>query len=421
MNPILPNNHYVPDAEARVWADGKMYLYGSYDICKHDFYCSDKYHVFSSSDLTNWIDHGVSFTAESIPWHNPHWKYLFAPDCLFHNGLYYLYFCMCDGDSGVASSSSPYGPFKNAVKIEGIDEYQEIDPAVLVDDDNSVYYYWGQHKAKGAKMLNPSTIDKSTLCADLITEEEHGFHEGASIRKRNGIYYLVYTDVSRGAATCLSYATSNSPLGPFKKGGVIINNTDCDAKSWNNHGSIAEFNGQWYIFYHRSSQRSKYNRRVCVEPIYFNKDGSINEVEMTTQGISNPINAGITIDAYRACILSGSVGSEVTIENGTHNEYLSHIKNGDFVCFKYLDFKDGFSEFEANVSSVSEGGKIEIRLDNSDGKIIGICDIKNTNDLQNFINVSCEIEQATGVHSLYLVFKSNSEYLFNLKSFKFKY
>lgn len=89
------------------------------------------------------------------------------------------------------------------------------------------------------------SIDPSTLCTNLINEAEHGFHEGASIRKRNGIYYLVYTDISRGRATCLSYTMSHSPLGPFEKKGVIIDNTGCDPQTWNNHGSIAEFNGRW--------------------------------------------------------------------------------------------------------------------------------------------------------------------------------
>ena len=47
----------------------------------------------------------------------------------------------------------------------------------------------------------------------------------ACMRKRNGIYYIVYTDISRGKATCLSYAMSDKPLGPYKKGGVIIDNS----------------------------------------------------------------------------------------------------------------------------------------------------------------------------------------------------
>ena len=90
--------------------------------------------------------------------------------------------------------------------------------------------------------------------------------------------------ISRGRATCLDYATSISPLGPFEKGGILIDNTGCDPQSWNNHGSINEFNGQWYVFYHRSSQGSKFNRRVCVEPITFRADGSPAPTKNTGSG-----------------------------------------------------------------------------------------------------------------------------------------
>jgi len=73
-------------------------------------------------------------------------------------------------------------PFTNAVPVEGADGYA-IDPAVLLDDDVQVYYYWGQFHLRGAK-LRP----------DLINEVEHGFDKG-SIRKRNGLYYLIYADI----------------------------------------------------------------------------------------------------------------------------------------------------------------------------------------------------------------------------------
>ena len=147
-----------------------------------------------------------------------------------------------------------------------------------MDDDGEVYYLWGQFNLRGAKLTKDMQIDESTLETAILTEQEHGFHEGASLRKRNGKYYLVYTDISRGKATCLSYAIADKPLGPYRKGGVIIDNIYCDPSTWNNHGSIEEFCGQWYVFYHRSSQNTIVNRRVCAEPVYFNEDGTINEV-----------------------------------------------------------------------------------------------------------------------------------------------
>ena len=102
---------------------------------------------------------------------------------------------------------------------------------------------------------------------DLVTEEEHFFHEGSSMRKIGDTYYYVYADMERGKPTSLGYSTSKSPLGPFTYQGIIIDNDGCDPASWNNHGSIECVNGQWYVFYHRCSRGVQQHRRLCIEPI----------------------------------------------------------------------------------------------------------------------------------------------------------
>jgi arabinoxylan arabinofuranohydrolase len=423
MNPILPVQHFVPDAEARQWQDGRMYIYGSYDINGGTTYCSYEYHVFSSADLVHWEHHGESFRSTGadtdVPWAE---KPLYAPDCIYHNGRYYLFFCLSDGSEGVAESPLPTGRFTNAVPVEGADG-DGIDPSAFVDDDGQVYYYWGQFNLRGGRLrpdlkgIEPDSIDR-----ELINEAEHGFHEGASIRKRGGIYYLVYTDISRGRATCLAYATSTLPLGPFKKGGIIIDNTGCDPQTWNNHGSIAEFNGKWYVFYHRSSQASNFNRRVCVEPIVFNQDGSIDEVEMTTQGVSGPPDARAIMEAWRACLLSGQVRTESAGPDQKwtgFREHLSMIHDGDWAAYKYLDFGSGVSTFRVEAGSLAYGGEIEVRLDASDGPLVGTCAVKNTGGWQKWQTFDCPIQAAEGVRALYLVFRGLPGRLFNLNSFSF--
>jgi arabinoxylan arabinofuranohydrolase len=314
-------------------------------------------------------------------------------------------------------SDSPTGPFTGAVPVAGADG-DAIDPAALVDEDGQVYYYWGQFNLRAAR-LRPDLkgIEADSLIPALITEAEHGFHEGASIRKRNGIYYLVYTDISRGRATCLAYATSHNPLGPFAKRGIIIDNTGCDPQSWNNHGSIAEFNGQWYVFYHRSSQASNFNRRVCVEPIHFNVDGSIDEVEMTTQGISAPLDASAGIEAWRACLLSGQVRtgavgpSEYSAE---YREHLTLIHPGDWAAYKQIDFGNDVSTFTARAGSLSYGGTIELHLDHPDGPLVGACEVARTGGWQKWQDFTCPVQGANGVHPLYLVFQGRQGRLFDL-------
>jgi arabinoxylan arabinofuranohydrolase len=358
VNPILPIGVYVPDAEAHVGADGRMYIYGSWDIVNND-YCSTIHHVFSSADLLNWTDHGEIFHSagahDDVPWSDAK---LYAPDAIYKNGTYYLYFCLSDGGEGVATSTSPYGPFTNASQIAGI---SGIDPAIFVDDDGQAYYYWGQFNSHAAKLKpNMIEIDTATIKDNVLTEATHHFHEGSSMRKRNGIYYYVYADIERnGTPTCLGYATSTSPLGPFTYRGVIIDNAGCDPAVWNNHGSIAQYNGQWYVFYHRSSHGTRFLRRVCVEPITFNADGTIPEVTMTSQGAGGPLGATAQTEAELACKLSGTVHSEDCGEGG---EDLGYISNGDYAVYKNIDFGSGVSGFSARVASAGTGGNIEIRL-----------------------------------------------------------
>lgn len=387
-----------------------MYLYGSYDISGRTSYCSWEYHVFSSADLVHWEHHGESFRStgpdSDVPWTGAP---LYAPDCVYYNGRYYLFFCNADNSEGVSESLSPTGRFTNAFPIEGANG-DAIDPAVLVDDDGQVYYYWGQFHLRGAK-LRPDlrAIQPETLCTDLITEADHGFHEGASIRKRNGLYYLVYTDISRGRATCLAYATSRSPLGPFTKRGILIDNTGCDPETWNNHGSIASFNGQWYLFYHRSSQASNYNRRVCIEPITFNADGSIDEVEMTTQGAGGPLPATRPIEAWRACLLHGRVHTAADGPTDTDPnvyERLTHIHHNDWAAYKYVDFEaQPVDTFVARAGSPTHGGTIEIRLDQPYGELIGTCDVSRTGGWQKWALHICPVKGARGVRAVYLVFR----------------
>ena len=91
LNPLLPPDVFVPDAEAHVWDDGRVYLYGSFDLSGNRSYCSDRYHVYSSADLRNWTDHGVSFSlaATKDGWAKDLGA-LYAPDCAFRNSVYYL-------------------------------------------------------------------------------------------------------------------------------------------------------------------------------------------------------------------------------------------------------------------------------------------------------------------------------------------
>jgi hypothetical protein len=421
MNPILPLQHFIPDVEARQWADGRLYLYGSCDIAGNTTYCSHEYRVFSTADLRTWQDHGVSFRSADA--HAGRESWLYAPDCICLDGRYHLCYCCADGSEGIAVSSHPAGPFSEAWGVAGADG-DAIDPAIFLDDDGSAYYFWGQFHLRGAK-LRPDLrgIDPATLDTAIITEAAHGFHEGASVRKRGGLYYLVYTDISRGRATSLGYAVSRSPLGPYEKRGIIIDNTGCDPETWNNHGSIAEFNGAWYVFYHRSSMASRFNRRVCIEPIQFDAQGDIAEVEMTTQGADPPIPATQPLAACRACLLHGHVrtGAQwADTPDAPWQECLTEIHNGDHATYRHLDFSIGVTSCRIRAASMAYGGTIEMRLDQPDGPLLGTCQIPHTGGWRCWTEITAPIAPPpTGVHAVHLVFCGGWGRLFDLAEFTF--
>ena len=404
--------------------DGRLYVYGSWDQ-QDDTYCSKQYRVFSTSDLREWTDHGISFSSAEVPWTGKAPFYpsvdwskptpfmrkmteeakqkknvkppayrpdmLFAPDAIHFRGRYYLYFCMADGSEGVAVSDRPEGPFHQPVRLP----CGGIDPSVFVDRDGSAYYYWGQFYSRGAK-LNPSMTGfvPGTEVSNLITETDHYFHEGSSMRRRGDIYYYVYASVERGKPTTLSYATSTSPLGPFIHRGVVIDNAACDPKCWNNHGSIEEVNGQWYVFYHRSSRASEYHRRLCIEPIRFRDDGTIIEAKMTSQGPGEPFKIGEVIHAWRACEVHG--GAWIGPDSGGQ-EILTITDDGNEALFRYVEF--GRSPKHVTFNGTG-GGQIEVYLDDSTTPITR-CQVTNG-------TATAPIKQkiAPGRYTLRLVFRS---------------
>jgi len=374
----------------------------------------------STTDMVNWeIEENVFWSKgdnDQVPYSD---ALLFAPDCMYKDGTYYMYYCQPDrnGAEGVATSENPTGPFVDGKKMNllGI---EEIDPCVFMDDDGQAYYIWGQFEAKIAKLKpNMTEIDSTTLVPDLLTEKEHYFHEGGYMVKRNDIYYFVYAHSGRAnMPTSIAYAMSESPMGPFKYGGVIIDNDHCDPGNWNNHGSIVEFNDQWYVFYHRSTHNSKMMRKACTEPIFFNEDGTINEVEMTSQGAGPPLNPLQKIEAERACLLHGNLRIEAISEN---EEALMKIHNQDKACFKYLDFKEGFTKFSARVKSGTSGGSINIHIEQPWGPSLGSLEVAATDNNQ-WLELSCEVESASGIQVLWLNFYGSNEELFEIDWIKFE-
>jgi arabinoxylan arabinofuranohydrolase len=287
-NPFI-TTMYLADPSARVWDDGRLYVYPSHDIdpprgCD----LMDHYHVFSTDDMVNWKDHGEILCADDVPWGRKEGGFMWAPDCAYKNGTYYYYFPHPSGTDwnntwkvGIATSKYPDRDFKVQGYLEGLgDPFAMIDPCVFIDDDGQAYFYYGGGgRMIGVKLKeNMTEIDGEVKTMTGMKD----YHEGPWIFKKDSKYYLMYADnhVEPGnrAANRLNYCWSDNPLGPWEYKGIVLGPTDCDTS----HGSIVKYKGHWYLFYHNCSISHQGNlRSICVDKLYFNDDGTIQTVTQT--------------------------------------------------------------------------------------------------------------------------------------------
>jgi arabinoxylan arabinofuranohydrolase len=436
QNPFLPAWEYIPDGEPRVFGD-RVYIYGSHDKAGSKTFCDTKHVVWSAAlnDLTNWRMESVSFYSKAdengiddVPWSD---NDLYAPDVVEKDGKYYLYFYVVGAPGGLAVSETPGGPFKLVSKYKAPEGAphdfggwgQYIDPGVLVDDDGQVYIYWG-YKSSHMAQINPDNMYEilpNTYQADIIpTTAPFNFFEGASMRKINGTYYLIYAQGST-----LAYATSSKPTGPFAYGGVIIRNGR-DFPGGNIHGSLCNLNGQWYIFYHRMTNNTIMSRKACAEKVTIEPDGSIKEVDMTSLGFSESLNPYKETSAHIACVLKG--GNYITEVDSFSHPVIKNKANC-VIGFKYFDFGKKARRkpisFTAQIKNGVASGEMEIWIDADNaekGTKIGSVQINNSGvTTDNWQNISAKVNSVAGRRALYFKFVSDNktEMLGDLKSFSF--
>lgn len=316
-NPILPFGINMCDCEAHVLSDGLLHVIGSVDV-KDNEYCSTYYHHIYTSDMVNW-----TIERKFFEWNQEDGLKLYAPDFCEISGKIYVFFCLSDGREGYVFADDWAG-LKNArvnfLPIEG------IDPAVIVDGDR-IYLFWGQFHLNGAELHveEDGHLRIDNAVHNVLTEEEHYFHEGASIRKVGDDYYLLYASIINTKPTCLDVAVSKTIFGPYERIGTIIDNKNCDPGVWNNHGSIQCFKGQWYIFYHRSMNNSPYLRHLCLEPIDLCSVKSKKITKMTSIGPGDCLKQ---LSAYAYSELLGKAYAKIII----NNMYLC-VTTGDKIYF----------------------------------------------------------------------------------------
>lgn len=462
-NPYLPSWEYVPDGEPHIF-NNRLYVYGSHDQFGGNTYCMGPYVCWSApvDDLSDWTYHGVIYTGEKDVLNETGKRLMFAPDVVEKNGKYYLYYGL---DSSIAISVAiadrPEGPFEFYGNVRHADgqilgirpgDIQQFDPGVFKDDDGKVYLYSGfsttpevaerikkkfQHLKKEINIWTKGNFVME-LEDDMLTIknepkqllpgvsnakgsgfEGHEFFEASSMRKFKGKYYAIYSSV-QGHELC--YAISNYPDHDFVYQGVLHSNGNFGLSEkpmyyyGNNHGSVIEIKGNYYVFGHRHTHFSQYQRQGVAEMLHMNEDGTFDQAEMTSCGLNGkPLKGKGEYPAYIACVLQSKEGAckaDVTVGRENHPAitqdeqqlaYITNIQDGTTIGFKYFEF-DQLKSIAVQIKATDDCVlKVRTELEGSDLAMIQI------SPCSEWKYVTTPIEPLSGVSALYFTLSGKGQ------------
>ncbi len=269
-----------------------------YAINKH-YLTQTFFNAFSSKDLVNWKKHSHVLDIKNVKWAS---YSVWAPSIIGANGKYYLFFSANDiqndkelGGIGVAVADSPAGPFIDALGKPLISKFhnkaQPIDQFVYRDDDGQVYMYYG-----GWRHCNVVKLSQDLLSVEKFADGEtfkevtpEHYVEGPFMFKRKGKYYFMWSEGGwMGPDYSVAYAIADSPLGPFKRIGKILQEDDAIARGAGHHSVITvPMTDERYIVYHRRPLDTKHahHRETCIDVMTFDENGFINPIRMTNEGV----------------------------------------------------------------------------------------------------------------------------------------
>ncbi len=390
QNPLI-KDHFNADPSAIVVGD-RVYVFPSHDIpapwdyARKDWFCMADYHVYSSDNLIDWVDHGMILDQKEVPWGNPTAYSMWAPCCIEKDGKYYFYFPNSSKSGGfavgVAIADHPEGPYE--VVPEPIEGINGIDPCVLKASDGNHYIFWGAGRcAKLADNMielaedNPVETMKwgnremKNIGVNCLSGLPSRQAEGPFAFEHNGYYYLTYPYV-REDTEVLGYAMSKNPMGPYEYKGLIME--EHENGCWTNHHSIIEFKGQWYIFYHHNDYSPDFdkNRSMRADSLFFNEDGTIALVKPTERGVGiTNSKSEIHIDRYSELSASGDSIAYLDLGNYFKGWKTVFYEKGAWAQYNTVQFDKAPKSVKVQIVPPS-AGKLEILQDD---KVIATVDV----------------------------------------------
>lgn len=292
-NPLFPG--WYADPEAIIF-DKEYWIYPTFSAPYEQQVFLDAY---SSTDLTNWKKHERIIDTSAVKWAK---KAVWAPAIIQKEKQYFLFFAANDiqsneeyGGIGVAVADQPAGPFKDHLGKPLIDKFengaQPIDQFVFRDDDGQYYMFYGGWRHCNITRLNNEFTgflpfeDGSTF--KEVTPE--GYVEGPFMFKRDGKYYFMWSEGGwTGPDYSVAYAIADSPMGPFKRIGKILQQDSTIANGAGHHSVIRHPDtDQYYIVYHRRplTETDGNSRETCIDLMNFDDQGLILPVKITVEGV----------------------------------------------------------------------------------------------------------------------------------------
>jgi len=401
VNRPLVQTKYTADPAPMVW-NGTVYLYTTHDEDDADGFKMFDWLCYTSTDMVNWTDHGAVASLADFAWYdgdNGAWA-----ECVVErDGKFYMY-CPIHGHGiGVLVADTPFGPFKDPLGKPLVwqrEHWEDIDPSVFIDDDGQAYMYWGNPNVYWVK-LGRDMVSTVGEIHKLDYKIEH-YQEGPWFYKHSGKYYLAF------ASTCcpegIGYAMSDSPEGPWKSMGHIMDRT---WRTRGNHPGIIDYKGKSYIFglnyeiMHLETFYHHERRSVSAAPMYYEKDGSIRKVPYWMDNVLEQIEPFDPFCRVEAETMAWGYGLKTRTEG--EGIVLTHIDAGEHLQLKGVDFgPSGAGKLTARVLA-PRGGIVDIRLDAEDGPSCGTLFIGPSREwsLQ-----ACPLKGTEGVHDLFFVFRA---------------
>ncbi|HWI57239.1 MAG TPA: glycoside hydrolase family 43 protein [Bacillota bacterium] len=294
-NPVFPG--WYADPEGSVFAN-QYWIYPTYSAPYHQQVFFD---AFSSPDLVHWTKHSRILDTNRVTWAR---QAMWAPAIVQKGSQYFLFFGANDihddqkevGGIGVAVANQPGGPFRDYLGKPLIGQIhngaQPIDQFVFHDKDGQYYMIYGGWSHCNIVRLKGDFTGLLPFPDGSIYQEitpEH-YVEGPFMFLRNSKYYLMWSEGGWGGPHySVAYAIADSPLGPFKRIGKILQQDPKVATGAGHHSVIHEpKSDQWYIVYHRRplGETDANHRVTCIERMYFDERGFIKPVQITHEGVA---------------------------------------------------------------------------------------------------------------------------------------